>query len=409
LPGNLPAKLVVKSNKLIEAAYKLTLQEQRIILTLVSMIHPDDEDFKDYYLDIKDFIRIAGLTGSSSYSEAKKVTKRLQERVLEIEDIEKKTLLQISWLSSSLYSQTEGYVRLRFDPDLKPFLIGIKNRFTQYALLNAIKLRSVYSIRIYELLKQYEKLGERILLLEELKKTLGLKKEDYEHFGHFRSRVLDSSIKEINTKTDIRVGYEVQKRGRKVHRIIFSINKTEAKKIKSPPEVEEITNPKLYDKLIKYFLQTPTQAKEYLKQYSIEQIHANLLHVERRFKDGKISNLGAYTKKAISEDFRDQRSLFELEKKAREEKLKQEADLKRLQEQRKDDYEDFRRKQIEKAKERLSEEELKDLESIAETEAKNEHGENIGLSIFTRLKFEDMIMKKTGIPSFEEWGKKISI
>lgn len=411
LPENLPAKLIVKSNKLIEAAYKLTLQEQRIILTLVSMIHSDDEDFKDYFLDIKDFIKIAGLTGSSAYLEARKITRRLKERVLEIEDLEKNSLLQVSWLSSSLYFHDEGYVRLRFDPALRPFLLGIKSRFTQYALLNAIKLRSIYSIRIYELLKQYELIKERTFILDELKKILGLQKDDYPHFGHFRNRVIDSAVKEINEKTDLYIKYDTEKkRGRKINRIIFYINKTELKKEEQPP-ILEIKNQKLYDRLIKYFSQTPKQAKEYLNKYPEEQILGNLLHVERRFKEGKINNIGAYTQKAITEDYRDQRSLFEIELQEKNEEkqkeVKRRADLKKL-EQLRDDYESFKRKEIEKIKKEIPEEKLKNFEQIAYDQAEKEHGDSIGIKVFTRLNLEKIIAKEYNLPSFEHWRKSLN-
>ena len=41
-------------NKLVEARYKLTVEEQRIMLALISLIQPEDEDFKDYIFTKKE-------------------------------------------------------------------------------------------------------------------------------------------------------------------------------------------------------------------------------------------------------------------------------------------------------------------------------------------------------------------
>ena len=47
--------IVVKSNDLIEARYKLSLNEQRLVIFLISIIQPEDDDFRDYELRISEF------------------------------------------------------------------------------------------------------------------------------------------------------------------------------------------------------------------------------------------------------------------------------------------------------------------------------------------------------------------
>ena len=51
---------VTKSNDLIESTYKLTLQEQRILLVLASKVQPSDDILKTYHFRTKDFIEIIG-------------------------------------------------------------------------------------------------------------------------------------------------------------------------------------------------------------------------------------------------------------------------------------------------------------------------------------------------------------
>ena len=127
-------KLLVKSNKLIEARYRLTEQEQRVIYWLVAQIKPNDEDFKPYNLNIKEFSEIVGLRPDSQYFHLKKITKHLINRSLEILDPNKETLLQTAWLSSAFYELRQGYVSLEFSPKLKPYLLQLKENFTSFII-----------------------------------------------------------------------------------------------------------------------------------------------------------------------------------------------------------------------------------------------------------------------------------
>ncbi|KJU83889.1 replication initiator protein, partial [Candidatus Magnetobacterium bavaricum] len=153
--------LVTKSNDLVEARYDLTLTEQRVILYMVSMIEPNDEDFKTYRITVSEFVKIIGIDDKSAYNQIRQVTENLISNILRIYQPETNSYLSVAWLSSSKYFAGDGYVELRFDPGLKPYLLGMKQRFTSYTLAAVARLNSVYSIRIYELLKQYQKIGVR--------------------------------------------------------------------------------------------------------------------------------------------------------------------------------------------------------------------------------------------------------
>lgn len=55
-------KAIRKSNSLIEARYRLTLGEQRILYLLASVINPSDEDFKKYRISIKDLAEVFSIS-----------------------------------------------------------------------------------------------------------------------------------------------------------------------------------------------------------------------------------------------------------------------------------------------------------------------------------------------------------
>jgi plasmid replication initiation protein len=213
-------KFVTKSNKLIEANYKLGVVEQKVILCLASSIQPTDSDFKTYTLPIKEFTNLLGLKGKPKYTELRKITKDLMQKVFEIR-INKK-VIQVAWLSYVAYNESEGTIDIRFDPFLRPYLLELKREFTSYKLENVVQLKSSYAIRIYELLKQYEKIQERTFSLSELRALLGVE-NIYPAYGNFKQRVLLPAQKELKKKTDISFELEEIKRGHRVERIKFII------------------------------------------------------------------------------------------------------------------------------------------------------------------------------------------
>ena len=122
--------IVTKANNLIKASYSLTLQEQKLILSLASMVSPNDADFKEYTLEIKKFMQILEIETQTKYSEIPKITKELMKKVFEIR--EGKEILQLSWLSSVKYKTGEGKVILKFDSSLKPYMLQLKELYTSY-------------------------------------------------------------------------------------------------------------------------------------------------------------------------------------------------------------------------------------------------------------------------------------
>ena len=122
-------QLIVKSNWLIEARYKLTIQEQRLILLMVSMIEKDDKDFQPYRIKVREFMKIVGKKGQSDYHAMKQLTRRLLERVIVIKERDGER--QTHWVSVAKYYDRKGYVDLHFDPRLKDLLLDIKKYFTR--------------------------------------------------------------------------------------------------------------------------------------------------------------------------------------------------------------------------------------------------------------------------------------
>jgi len=362
-------EMIVKHNKIIESKYDMTVTEAKIIAKLTSMIEKDDEDFKEHVFKSRDLLEELGL-GEKNYTALEDSVDRLLSRIIEIKlnTYDKKgnrDVLKTTFLSSCIYKHSTSEIILSYDPKLKPYFLQLKKNFTKYYLVNILELKSFYSIRIYELLKQYEKIRERTIDLEELKKMLGAENKSYNRYNNFKRKVLLQAKDEINEKTDLEVDFEELKTGRKVTSIRFII-----KKKAIPREELEFKN---YRKDKEYSQETLELFKLLPKE---EQIEAHKRELARLLREHSYKYLKAdieYAKRFGVNNFfgflkssweRGHYSAAELEKKEKEKDLtrKREEEEKRQREL----EEKIRQKAEEKALnkyEQLSNEELEDYES----------------------------------------------
>ena len=295
---------VTKSNHLIESTYKLTLQEQRILLVLASKVQPSDDILKTYHFRTKDFIEIIGnKKGTGFYTYIKQIVNELQTKRLTIKKDGKE--FNYNWVITSIYEDNKGYITLQFHPELKGFFLELKEKFTSYQLENVVRLNSVYSIRIYELLKQYERIRKRKLTLEDLRYFLGIEKDKYKQYGHLKNKVLLVAQKEINEKTDIQFTFSEIKTGRKVTGFEFGIKtymEEEEKHSIKPLTVDSLSSEEEMVKTQLESLGVPTdKIITILAECNEEQIRRNIDYALKR--KSKIKHLSNYIIKAIKHDY----------------------------------------------------------------------------------------------------------
>lgn len=308
--------LVRKANVLVEASYKLSTQEQRVVIFLASLLKPGDEDFKDYSISVKDFSKLVGVNNKSKYKDIREITKKLISRVFTIYSHGEE--LQISWLSSAKYISGQGVVILSFDQKLKPYLLQLKSHFTTYRLYQVMQLKSSFSIRIYELLKQYQKLGIREFEMKELREKLGIELGQYKNFNDFKRFVILAAQEELAAKTDLAFDYEEIKIGRSVGKIRFIIRSLNQQPClpELPLELESVEDlqinklldivPSLFRdrKSIKTIIQTACASKGF------DYVMRNIIYSNDRsnaLKPGtsheKGSNYRVYLAKALKDDY----------------------------------------------------------------------------------------------------------
>ena len=245
-------ELIVKDNKLIEANYSLSTMQQKVLLKAISIIEPTDTKHI-YKFSIMDFAESVDLKGSKTiYKQMASICDQLTSLKKFVIQKEDGGITFINWVASAEYKPKEAVVEVEFSQKLMPYLVELKEQFTTYYLANVMSLKSSYSIRIFELLKQYEKIKKRKIDLDKLRLLVGttevdqngeIIKEDYPKYGHFKSRVILTAQRELKQKTDIYFNFTEIKENRKVVAIEFEIleNSKNKNKIQNAIEYNQIS------------------------------------------------------------------------------------------------------------------------------------------------------------------------
>lgn len=220
--------MVVKANDIIQKArFQLSTQEQKIIIYLISKIKPRDKEFQPYQFDIAEFCRVCGIDERSgkNYRDLKSTIKALADKSLWVTIGDHEVLFR--WINDVDIEKKSGTIEIQFHERMKPFLLDLKNNYTQYEMLYILAMKSQYAIRLYELMKsQVFKKKPVTYDIDEIKRLLMA--ENYIKLSDLKSRVIDIAATEINNLSDIFISYELIKQGRSYTQIKFRVQiKTE--------------------------------------------------------------------------------------------------------------------------------------------------------------------------------------
>lgn len=118
----------------------------------------------------------------------------------------------------------DGVFTFEINHLILPYFVDIKKEYTNFNYKYMVNLDSVYSLRMYMLLKQYENTADktRKFELEELKKLLGIL-DTHRTYGQLKQKVLQPLVDKINNGSDINVEFTEIKIGKKVVEIEFKI------------------------------------------------------------------------------------------------------------------------------------------------------------------------------------------
>jgi len=244
--NELSKRKVVEHNSLITSIAKMDKTPLKMFELAVSCIDTEEPP-KDHtvYLSKEELFAFFKVDDSNKHTRFKEAVEKMQKQAFfKIKEkkehgFEFENIVPIPYVKWTDYHDE---VTIRFSPEIMPYLINLKQNFTQHALSDLAELNSKYSIILYRWLSmnynQYEhysyKGGRReeqveayrnpSISMRELREMTDTVNE-YKLFTNFSKKVLDKPLEEINDRTSFNIAYEKVKKGKSIDSIVFHITK----------------------------------------------------------------------------------------------------------------------------------------------------------------------------------------
>lgn len=223
-------KSVVKSNRLNSADYNLELQEVRLVQLGIIQARETGRGFSlenPLHIHASLFAEVFDMTQASAYTALFQAADNLMDREIVFVDRMDGCKVRARWLQRCKYLDDRGAVEFVFTVDVEKEIMridGEKQFFTQYALSQTAGMKSIYSLRLYELMIQWRKrVYTPVFDLQIFRRQMSVPDSQYAQYSDFRKRVLEPAIKDIHKRTNMVIDYEPVKSGRVITGLRFKV------------------------------------------------------------------------------------------------------------------------------------------------------------------------------------------
>lgn len=227
---NMKGQVVVQDNALVRSAYQMTLLEKRLLMLAISKVDACTAParFQPIQVTVTRDEWAALYSDSNPWRDLNAAADRLMGRVVIIHPTEKRGVRKkLNWTDSCEYH--DNHVVIRFGYSLSLELAGMLDEFTQADLLDVAKLDSFYSVRLFELLRQYETTGLLAITVDEFRAVMGVE-DKYPRFAQLNQRVIKPAVASIQRKMPemkMSVEYIKKKHSRAVTSLKFRFKRSE--------------------------------------------------------------------------------------------------------------------------------------------------------------------------------------
>lgn len=219
--------LVVKSNRLVQALQTLSLSETRLLqLAIVDARETGQGLSTDEPLELNAtrYAQTFNVSPDAAYLALIEAEDSLFKRKFTITN-EDGSLTKSRWIQDANYKKGEGLILVtltRVVIEHVTKIDGFEQYFTSYHLKKTSDFKSVYAVRLYELLMQWKNIGKTpVFELDKFRNQIGIGVNEYTRMEAFKRRVLDIAMAQINDSSDITVKYEQHKKGRSIFGFSF--------------------------------------------------------------------------------------------------------------------------------------------------------------------------------------------
>lgn len=221
----MPGEIVKKDNRLIRTRITVeSVDAGRILANLIACIRTDDTSVQAAYsVAAKDFLAD---TSGRGYIRLKSICRELAKATAEVEEPDpdpnaEHPIFQVRPFFADI-KYRKGIVTALFNPVMASYLLQLKACFTRYNLIEYLQLPSIYSQRMFEILKSWKNIPEVIISMTDLHRMLNTPSSFHKDFAASRRFILEKEHKDITEKTAFRYEWDPIKVGRSVEKIRFT-------------------------------------------------------------------------------------------------------------------------------------------------------------------------------------------
>lgn len=244
-----------------QASYTLDLNLEKLMYCAISIIHkyeldnnsefnPRDrvsisaENFYELLYgdsDEKDFAHLSKLEREKALQQQRKVRLQSVRRVMEraYERFTSSPVMIVKLEGSDVPEKITMIQKLHYEPKTKVFSIQFaeeffiffykllkykNNSFNRHELKQIMKMNSYYSLRLYRVFNNEIWRTNRIVFTYDDLRRMFMKEAQYKQHSHFRTRIIEPALAEINELTNIEVKHEYLKTGDSIGAIEFNFN-----------------------------------------------------------------------------------------------------------------------------------------------------------------------------------------
>lgn len=218
-------EIIAKHNDLIPILAKFGLQELRLMAFCLSLIDSQkDEDFYRITFSVARMGEVFDINTNDIYAVAKQTAISINQKPAEFDDKDKTRLS--FWFTDLEYHKGAGNLTFKFNESLKPYLLQLKENFTQYRIRDVYQFKRATTWRLYEALRQWKRSSERKKewTLDEFRDVVGVQGK-YPRFVDLNKRVITPAVEDINNTSDIEVQWDRKKWGKEIIGVVFHIVK----------------------------------------------------------------------------------------------------------------------------------------------------------------------------------------
>jgi len=220
------------SNALTSAAHGLTLAEKRIMMLSVGKLDSrrahEPTNPPVVKITAAEYADTFGVDPDTAYNQLQAGSEHLFKRQIGFQrpgGRKGPIVVRMRWVGSVQYHKGEGWAELAFWHEVVPHLMGLQKQFTSYKLAQASSLRSIYSWRLLELLKQYEATGWREMDIEEFCHAVEATEKQQRNFAAIRRRIIEPAVRELTEKDGWIIQWKPINAGRRVRALRFDLRR----------------------------------------------------------------------------------------------------------------------------------------------------------------------------------------